>query len=181
MSRAAFALITPCLLAAVVSAQAPDSAPADTTRPALPPGHQAYAQGLNQAARGVAQLRSGVDRVLRTRAGSDTARYRDAGQRLGGLCGAALGFLRRGRAQMSPTTYQDSLRLWSRALTAQVDSLIGYMPTCQRDGGRTPEPVANAVLARLRAYEGALGRYRAGVTAALQVATPPDSAGVSPR
>ena len=181
MSYRSPAVVLPCLLAASLSAQAPDTAARDSAPPALPPQHQAYAQGVNQAARGVAQLRSGVDRVLRARAGSDTARYRDAGQRLGGLCGAALGFLRRGRSQMAPNTYQDSLRIWSRALNLQVDSLIGYMPACQKDGGRTPDQVANVVATRLKGYETALAKYRAGVTAALQPVTTVDSTKLSPR
>lgn len=141
-----------------VAAQLPPAANPDSGPTAA---QKRYLDGLRTAARGVAQLRDGVDRVLRTR--SDTARHRAASQRLGGLCGAARGFLNRGRAQMSPVAYDDSLRIVARLLTVQVESVAGYLPTCQREASRNGERVANEVIARLRSYEAALQRYRVAV------------------
>lgn len=123
------------------------------------PGQKRYVDGLRTASRGVAQLRDGIDRALRTR--GDTARHRLASQRLAGLCGTARGFLGRGRAQMSPSVYDDSARVIARHLVLQIDSVAGFLPTCQREAARRGADVAGTLVTRLRAYEAALQRWRA--------------------
>src|SRR5258708_31396209 len=59
-----------------------------------------YLEGLRSVARGVAQLRDGIDRVARTQQGRDTLRQRQAGRRLGGLCTTARRFMAPGRPQL---------------------------------------------------------------------------------
>ena len=141
-----------------VAAQAPavgDSVPAPT------PAQERYLDGLKTVGRGVAQLKDGVTRVGRYQ--SDSTQLRLAGQRLGGLCGSGGSFLRQGRARMAHTAYADSVRVIARRLNAQVDALIGFLPTCQRQAGREPQEMAAGVLALLRDYEVALQRFREAV------------------
>ncbi len=125
------------------------------------PAQQRYLDGLRTSSRGVAQLKSGIDRVMRSR--SDSAQLRLAGQRLGGLCGSAGSFLRQGRAKMAHTAYSDSVRGIARRVNVQVDSLIALLPTCQRRGGRAPEQTAATIVSRLRSYEAAVQRFREAV------------------
>lgn len=125
------------------------------------PAQQRYLDGLRTSGRGVAQLKSGIDRVMRSRA--DSAQLRLAGQRLGGLCGSAGSFLRQGRAKMSHTAYSNSQRAIARRLTTQIDSVIAVLPACQRRGGRAPEQTAAAIVSRLRGYEAALQQFREAV------------------
>jgi len=143
-----------------LAAQATDSAPAPppAPSPAATPAQQQYLDGLRTAGRGVAQLKDGIDRVGRNRA--DTAQLRMAGQRLGGLCGSAGSFMRQGRARMSHAAYVDSARTLARRLNQQVDSVIAFLPTCQREGGKKPTATAATLVTRLRGYEGALQRFR---------------------
>ena len=110
-------------------------------------------RGLRTASRGVAQLKDGVERVVRSQRGRDTVAQRQAGRRLVGLCSAASSFLANGRAQMRPTAYEDSTRIQARALVTQIDSLLGVLPGCEQGAGRTPEKVANELQVRLRAYD----------------------------
>lgn len=146
------------LLAAPLVAQAPA---AGDTAPAPTPAQERYLDGLKTVGRGVAQLKDGVTRVSRFR--SDSAQLRQAGLRLGGLCGSGGSFLRQGRARMSHAAYADSVRGIARRLNAQIDALITFLPTCQRQAGRTPQETAAEVLSRLRDYEVALQRFREAV------------------
>lgn len=159
-------------LPAQAAAQAADSARTDTASgtplappPPLPatPEQERYLRGLRTAGRGVAQLKDGVDRVLRTQSGSDTLRQIQAGKRLAGLCTAARGFMVSGRAGMKPTAYEDSTRIHARLLAVRIDSLIGFTPSCERGAGKAPGPLANDLLARLRSYETALRAFRAAI------------------
>lgn len=161
-------------LPAQAAAQAADSARTDTASgtplappppPPLPatPEQERYLRGLRTAGRGVAQLKDGVDRVLRTQSGSDTLRQIQAAKRLAGLCTAARGFMVSGRAGMKPTAYEDSTRIHARLLAGRIDSLIGFTPSCERGAGKAPGPVANDLLGRLRSYETALRAFRAAI------------------
>lgn len=150
----------------------PDSGPT--------PAQKRYIDGLRTAGRGVAQLKDGVERVLRTRASADTARQRQAGLRLGGLCGTAHGFVTRGRAQMSASAYEDSVAVIARQLGSQLDSMARYLPTCQKEAGKSGEVVANHLVGRLKSYEAALQRYREAVGIAPAPA-PPGPAAQSPK
>jgi hypothetical protein len=175
MHRVSWILIATVLARAPLAAQATDSAltlpPAPAPAPTPTPDQQKYLDGLRTAGRGVAQLKDGIDRVGRNRA--DTAQLRMAGQRLGGLCGSAGSFLRQGRARMSHAVYADSARTLARRLNQQVDSLIAFLPTCQREGGKKPTATAATLVARLRSYEGALQKFReVAVLAPAQPTTP---------
>lgn len=150
-----------------VAAQVPDSAPAPA--PVRTPAQQQYVDGLRTTGRGIAQLKDGIARVSRYLA--DSAQLRTAGQRLGGLCVSAGSFMRQGRAKMSHTAYVDSARTMARRLNQQVDSVIAFLPICQRDAGKKPTETAAALVSRLRGYEGALQKYREA--AILPTAQPP--------
>lgn len=147
----------------------PAGSAAPTTVPMAPtPAQQQYLDGLRTTGRGIAQLKDGIDRVGRARA--DTAQLRRAGQRLGGLCGSAGSFMRQGRPRMNHAAYTDSARTMARKLNQQVDSVMAFLPACQRDGGKKPTATASTLFERLRAYEEAVQRFRA---VALVAATPP--------
>ena len=105
-----------CVAATALGAQEPEP-PLDSARPpeesiAPPPPptleQKRFLAGLRTATRGIAQLKDGMSRV--TRAGTrDSVAQRRAGRLLAGLCGSSRGFLKRGRPQMSPTVYEDSV------------------------------------------------------------------------
>src|SRR2546428_4512561 len=105
-----------CVAAPHLAAQQPEPAPlpVDTAHaestpppPAPPtPEQERYLLGLRSANRGIAQLKDGVDRVIRTQTSKDAVRQRRAGQRLAGLCGAARRLLVSGRSPMRPPVYR---------------------------------------------------------------------------
>ena len=166
---AALTLLLGALVAAPNAAQQPGPSPADTTHaapsvPILPtPAQQRYLDGLRTAGRGVAQIKDGINRLARTQNTHDTLQVRQAGRRLGGLCGAARGFLVSGRAQMEPNVYQPPTRGAAKDLTARVDSLSASATTCQHSAGKTPAPVAILLLGRIREYEVALMAFRSTI------------------
>lgn len=153
-------------VAGALSAQQPDtvrkdSSHVDSSPPT--PAQERYLDGLRTVGRGIAQLKDGIDRVARAFAVKDTARLRAAGRRLGGLCGTARTFMGSGRGAMSPVAYDDSVRTHARKLALQIDSVIAYMPTCQRTAFRTPTKAADDVLGLIRSYEGALKVFRTDI------------------
>ena len=160
MSLISWILAATLLTSAHLASQATDSTPAPVPLPAPTPtpAQQKYLDGLRTAGRGIAQLKDGINRVGRNRA--DTAQLRMAGQRLGGLCGSAASFMRQGRARMSHVAYVDSARTLARRLNQQVDSVLAFLPTCQREGGKKPTATAATLVERLRSYEGALQKFR---------------------
>lgn len=158
------------------TARRPDSAPAVRAEPTA--DQQKYLRGVRTAARGVAQLRTGVDGVARAEGRKDPARLTRAGRMLAGLCGTARNFMAQGRSGMSPVVYEDSARVRARRLTLQVDSLIKAMPPCETDAAKAPTRVAADLLARLRSYETALQDFRVFVLGATPpVSTPPPAPG----
>jgi len=131
------------------------------TDPAPPTLEQTrYLDGLRSVARGAAQLRDGIDRVARTQQGRDTLRQRSAGRRLGGLCTTARSFMSSGRPRMQPNAYADSMRIVARQLTARVDSVLKFLPTCETTAGKKPASVAADLFNRMKAYEVALAAFR---------------------
>jgi hypothetical protein len=142
---------------------APELARVESTpiAPSESPGQLRYRQGLRTVGRGIAQLKDGLDHVAG--AGRDAGRLRQAGQRLSGLCGAAGGFLARGRARMVPTVYSDSTGIKARRLTAQIDSLARFIPSCEAGGTKQPTSTAGLLFVRIKAYEAALRDYRAAI------------------
>jgi hypothetical protein len=155
-----------CFVVSALGAQQPDTARKDSTRAdSSPPtpAQERYLDGLRTAGRGIAQLKDGIDRVARAYGAKDTVRLRQAGRRLGGLCGTARTFMGSGRAQMSPIAYDDTVRTHARKLSLQIDSVLGYMVTCQRTAFRTPAKTADDVLALIRSYEGSLKVFRTDI------------------
>lgn len=137
------------------------AAPPQDTAPLPPtPAQTRYLDGLRTVARGVAQLRDGIDRVARTQQTRDTVRQRQAGRRLGGLCTTARSFITNGRPRMVPTAYADSMRIIARQLVVRIDSITKFLPTCTSTAGRQPASVAADLLNRMRAYETALAAFR---------------------
>jgi hypothetical protein len=160
-----------CVSATSLWAQQPESPP-DSTRAAaesvpLPPPpptleQKRFLAGLRTATRGIAQLKDGMSRVAR--AGSrDSVQQRRAGRFLAGLCGSSRGFLKRGRPQMSPTVYEDSVQLKAKRLVTQVDSLIKYTTTCEDSAGATPSPTAVGLGKRMKGYDAALRDFRLAI------------------
>lgn len=173
-------VVTPLTLTAQQPAPQSDSARQADSQPAVRPleptaDQQKYLRGLRTAARGVAQLKTGVDGVGRAGSSNDTTRLKRAGRLLAGFCGTARTFMAQGRTGMSPTVYEDSARAKARRLTLQVDSLIKSMPLCETEAAKAPTRVAGELLARLRSYEGALQDFRTNVL------TPPPAAPPQPQ
>ena len=138
--------------------------PPQDTAPQPPTLEQVrYLEGLRSVARGAAQLRDGIDRVTRTQQTRDTLRQKQAGRRLGGLCTTARSFMVSGRPRMQPSAYADSMRIVARQLTARVDSVLKFLPTCATTAGKKPVEVAADLLNRMRGYETALAAFRAGL------------------
>ena len=165
--------LTAALFAQDTTSQPDSAAPTLAPPPPTPtPAQTRYLAGLRSASRGVAQLKDGVDRVLRSLARPDSVRVKQAGSRLAGLCGAARGFMANGRAQMQAIAYEDSARIKARALTMQVDSLLRYVPTCEARAARAPGRTANELLDRLRAYDVSAREFREATGIGSRQATP---------
>lgn len=151
------------LAAAALPQDSTAAPPRDTTPQPPTPEQVRYLEGLRSVARGAAQLRDGIDRVSRTQQTRDTVRQKQAGRRLGGLCTTARSFMSTGRPRMQPSAYSDSMRIVARQLTARVDSVLKFLPTCETKAGKQPASVASDLLNRMRAYETALAAFRAGL------------------
>ena len=143
----------------------PSTAPAPAPAPPTPTIEQIrYMAGLRTATRGVAQIRDGLNRVVRTQQSRDSLTRRRAARRLGGLCGTARTFIVSGRPKMQATAYADSLRLLAKQLTLRLDSLNSALPVCEKSAGSDPATVTTTLTSRLKAYDDALLAFRAGVT-----------------
>jgi hypothetical protein len=118
-----------------------------------------YMAGLKTATRGVAQIRDGVNRVVRTQQ-ADSLTRRRAARRLGGLCGTARSFIASGRPRMQATAYADSMRVLAKQVTTRLDSLTNSLTTCEKTAGRDPSTVATSLTARLKNYDDALLAFR---------------------
>ena len=118
-----------------------------------------YLAGLTTATRGVAQIRDGVNRVIRTQQ-ADSLTRRRAARRLGGLCGTAHSFIVSGRPKMQATAYADSMRVLAKQLTTRLDSLMRALPVCEQTAGRDPTTVATTLTSRLKNYDDALLAFR---------------------
>ena len=118
-----------------------------------------YMEGLRTATRGVAQIRDGLNRVVRTQQ-ADSLKRRRAARRLGGLCGTARSFIVTGRPKMQPTAYADSMRALAKTLTMRLDSLTTALTSCEKTAGRDPTTVATTLTTRLKNYDDALLAFR---------------------
>jgi len=111
----------------------------------------------------VAQIKDGIERLVRVQAGHDTVQVHQAARRLGGLCTAARGFLASGRGAMEPGAYDPPTRKPARDLVLQLDSLSLIAKECQLTAAKSPVPVAAGLLSRLRAFEAALAAFRTAI------------------
>src|SRR6266513_3319507 len=117
-----------------------------------------YMAGLKTATRGVAQIRDGVNRVVRTQQ-ADSLTRRRAARRLGGLCGTARSFIVSGRPKMQASAYADSMKVLAKQLTVRLDSLNAALLVCEKTAGRDPT-VATTLTGRLKTYDDALLAFR---------------------
>ena|SRR5205809_4376929 len=167
-----------CVIAGSAAAQqpAPPLLPESARAESIPlytvptPAQALFMNGLRTVGRGINQLKDAVNRV--TMAGRDSLRRRRADHLLGGLCGAARGFMIRGRGRMQATAYQDSTALRARRLAAQVDTLIRFTPKCEADALKQPDSTLARLLYDLRAYEAALRDFRAAIGLPNKAAAP---------
>ena len=140
-------------------APVPAPVPAPPVPPPAPTIEQTrYMEGLKTATRGIAQIRDGLNRVIRTQS-ADSVTRRSAARRLGGLCGSGRSFIKSGRPKMQATAYDDSLRVLAKQLTTRLDSLSNVLPTCEQTAGRDPT-VATTLTTRLKNYDDALLAFR---------------------
>ncbi|HMG17395.1 MAG TPA: hypothetical protein VK573_01625 [Gemmatimonadales bacterium] len=137
----------------------PPPVPAPLTPPTPTIEQIRYMEGLKTATRGIAQIRDGLNRVVRTQQAGDSLTRRRAARRLGGLCGSGRSFIVSGRPKMQSTAYADSLRILAKQLTTRLDSLTATLPTCEKTAGRDPA-VATTLTNRLKAYDDALLAFR---------------------
>ena len=161
-----------CCGVASMAAQQPETphdsgtARAESVPPAPPPPptpeQKHFLDGLKTATRGIAQLKDGLSRVARAGKGDSLAQQR-AGQFLAGLCGSSRGFLKRGRPQMNPTVYEDTVRAKAKRLTIQMDTLIGFTPTCEQRAAAVPNSTAVQLGKRLKSYDGSLRDFRLAI------------------
>lgn len=127
------------------------------------PAQQRYLQGLRTAGRGVAQIKTGVDRLNRARGGRDSTQVKVAAKRLTGYCSAARGFIASGRGQMDPVAYDPPTRKPARVLMVQLDSLSLSAKDCQSAKGLAAQLLSAGLVTRLRAYDSALADFRTAI------------------
>ena len=146
----------------------PPPVPAPVIAPVPPPAPTIeqirYLEGLKTATRGVAQLRDGLNRVVRTQQAGDSLTRRRAARRLGGLCGSARSFILSGRPKMLPAAYADSMRILAKQVTTRLDSLNSALPICEKTAGGDPGTVATNLTNRLKSYDDALLAFRTALT-----------------
>jgi hypothetical protein len=136
---------------------------ATATPPPPNPQQQRYMQGLRTAGRGVAQIKTGVDRLNRARGMKDSNQVKLAAKRLSAYCSAARSFIASGRGQMDPVAYDLPTRKQARDLTLQLDSLSLSAKECQNAKGLAPQMLSTGLVARLRAYDAALADFRTAI------------------
>ena len=117
-----------------------------------------YMEGLKTATRGIAQIRDGLNRVVRTQSADSLTRTR-AARRLGGLCGSGRSFISSGRPKMQSTAYEDSIRVLAKQLTTRLDTLSRVLPICEKTVARDPT-VVSTLTTRLKSYDDALLAFR---------------------
>jgi hypothetical protein len=136
----------------------PPPVPAPLTPPTPTIEQIRYMEGLRTATRGVAQIRDGLSRVVRTQQ-TDSLTRRRAARRLGGLCGSARSFIVSGRPKMQATAYADSMQILAKQLTTRLDTLSRVLPICEKTVARDPT-VVNTLTTRLKSYDDALLAFR---------------------
>src|SRR5258708_10429546 len=99
-----------------------------------------YLVGLRTVTRGVAQVRDGVNRVVRTEK-ADSLTRRRAARRLGGLCGTARSFIVSGRPKMQASAYADSMKVLAKQLTVRLHALNASLLVCEQTARQHPTTV----------------------------------------
>jgi hypothetical protein len=147
------------------AAQSPGTGDSTATgTPSAPnPQQQRYMQGLRTAGRGVAQIKTGIDRLNRVRGTKDSSQVKLAAKRLAAYCSAARGFIASGRGQMDPVAYDLPTRKQARDLTVQLDSLSLSAKECQNAKGLAAQMLSTGLVARLRAYDAAVAEFRTAI------------------
>jgi hypothetical protein len=64
---------------------------------------------------------------------------------------------------MTPTVYDDTVRVKARRLVTQIDSLISYTPNCERSAAAAPNSTAVEVSKRMKTYDAALRDFRLAI------------------
>ena len=146
-------------------AQLPGGADSNAAAAPPPPNpqQQRYMQGLRTAGRGVAQIKTGIDRLNRVRGSKDSSQVKVAAKRLTAYCSAARSFIASGRGQMDPVAYDPPTRKPARELTLQLDSLSLSAKECQNAKGLAAQTQSTGLVARLRAYDAALAEFRTAI------------------
>lgn len=154
-----------CLAAASLAAQdsTPAPKPADSTHvdsapPPPTPEQQKWMQGLRTAARGIGQIKSGIDGV--TRAGTSTTQLKRAGKLLAGFCGTSRGFMRTGVARMPASAYEGDNRKIARQVVIQIDSVAKETNACEQLAARDPKTSVEHLMPLIQSYEAAIGAWR---------------------
>ena len=152
-------------LAGSAVAQLPGGADSNAAAAPPPPNpqQQRYMQGLRTAGRGVAQIKTGIDRLNRVRGSKDSSQVKVAAKRLTAYCSAARSFIASGRGQMDPVAYDPPTRKPARELTLQLDSLSLSAKECQNAKGLAAQTLSTGLVARLRAYDAALAEFRTAI------------------
>ena len=140
-----------------VTPPVPAPVPAPPPTPTIEQIH--YLAGLKTVTRGVAQVRDGVNRVVRTEK-ADSLTRRRAARRMGGLCGTARSFILSGRPRMQATAYADSMRILAKQVTTRLDSLSSALKLCEKTAGQDPNGVATTLTSRLKGYDDAVLVFR---------------------
>jgi hypothetical protein len=150
---------------ASAAAQLPGSGDSTITTAPPPPNplQQSYLGGLRTAGRGVAQIKTGIDRLNRARGSKDSSQVRLAAKRLAAYCSAARSFIASGRGHMDPAAYDLPTRKQARDLNLQLDSLSLSAKECQNAKGLAPQMLSTGLVARLRAYDAALAEFRTAI------------------
>lgn len=140
----------------------PDSTHADSVPPPTPE-QQRWMQGLRTAARGIGQIKSGIERVQRAPANSASQLQR-AGKLLAGYCGTGRGFMRTGVTKMSANAYPEGdNRKIAKQVVVQIDSVIKESTTCEQQAARDPKTAVERLTTMLHGYETAIAAWRAMV------------------
>lgn len=139
----------------------PDSTHVDSAPPPPTPEQSKWMQGLRTAARGIGQIKSGIERVQRAHS---TLELHSAGKLLAGWCGTGRGFMRTGIAKMPATAYPEpDNRKIARQVVIQIDSVIRESTTCETGALKDPKAAVDRLTTILRGYEGAIAAWRAMV------------------
>ncbi|HEX4632788.1 MAG TPA: hypothetical protein VH163_03085 [Gemmatimonadales bacterium] len=138
-----------------------DSTHADSTPPPPTADQQKWMQGLRTAARGIGQIKSGIENVQR--AGTSATQLKRAGKLLAGFCGTGRGFLRTGVAKMPSAAYEGDNKKIARQVIIQIDSIARETNTCEVQAARDPKTSVEHLMPFLQSYEAAVGAWRAMV------------------